>query len=153
VATSQLRLLVEARIIEPYPVPARPLPPDVRPAVRKVYEGFLFLLACKWWHTPQAPTPFSWRFAAAWCGVGERHVGEAMQWLLARGYLHQVGRYRQMALFFAQVGTNTIRSAHPERGARRAGTNGALIDAGGALIMATRNGWGSLSNTRGFKKG
>ena len=99
VATWQLRLLAEAGILAPYSAPVRPLPSDVRPAVRTVYEGFLFLLACKWWHTPEAPTPFSWRFAAAWCGVGERHVGEAMQWLLAQGYLRQVGQYRQMALF------------------------------------------------------
>jgi Bifunctional DNA primase/polymerase, N-terminal len=99
VATWQLRLLVEARILEPYPVLARPLPPEVRPAIRKVYEGFRFLLACKWWHTPEAPTPFSWRFAAAWCGLGERHVGEAMHWLLTQGFLRLVGRYRGMALF------------------------------------------------------
>jgi hypothetical protein len=57
------------------------------------------LLGCKWWHTPQAPTMFSWRFAAAWCGLGERHVGEAMHWLLAHGWLRQVGRYRGMVLF------------------------------------------------------
>jgi hypothetical protein len=99
VATWQLRLLIEARILAPYPVAARPLPVEVRPAVRKVYAGFVFLLACKWWHTPQAPSPFSWRFAAAWCGLGERHVGEAMHWLLAQGWLRQVGQYRNMALF------------------------------------------------------
>ena len=67
--------------------------------VRKVYEGFEFLLACKWRHTPQAPAPFSWRFAAAWCGLGERHIGEAMRWLLAHGFLRRVGRHRQAALF------------------------------------------------------
>jgi hypothetical protein len=99
VATWQLRLLIEARILEPYPVPARPLPLHARPAVRKVYAGFVFLFACKWWHTPAAPTPFSWRFAAAWCGLRERHVGEAMHWLLAQGFLRQVGRYRNTALF------------------------------------------------------
>jgi hypothetical protein len=99
VATWQLRLLVEARILEPYPVSGRPLPPEVRPAVRKVYEGFLFLLGCKWWHTPQAPTTFSWRFAAAWCGLGASHVGEAMHWLLAQGFLRQVGTYQRTALF------------------------------------------------------
>jgi hypothetical protein len=100
VATWQLRLLVEARILGPYPVPARPLPLDTRPAVRQVCEGFVSLLPCKWWHTPEAPTPFSWRFAAAWCGLGERHVGEAMQWPLAQGLIHPVGRHRQMALFW-----------------------------------------------------
>jgi hypothetical protein len=99
VATWQLRLLVEAGMLAPYPVSARPLPSAVPPAVHLVYEGFLFLLGCKWWHTPQAPTTFSWRFAAAWCGLGERHVGEAMHWLLAQGWLRQVRQYRQMALF------------------------------------------------------
>jgi hypothetical protein len=99
VATWQLRLLIEARILSPYPVPAHPLPSDVRPAIRTVYEGFLFLLACKWWHTREAPTPFSWRFAAAWCGLGERHVGDAMHWLLAHGWLRQVGTHGQMVLF------------------------------------------------------
>jgi Bifunctional DNA primase/polymerase, N-terminal len=99
VATWQLRLLIEADILAPYPVSARPLPSEVRPAIRLVYEGFLLLLACKWWYTPQAPTTFSWRFAAVWCGLGERHVGEAMHWLLAHGVIRQVGRYRGMALF------------------------------------------------------
>ncbi len=103
VATWQLRLLVEAMILEPYPVAVRPLPPDVRPAVRKVYEGFRFLLACKWWHTPEAPTAFSWRFAAAWCGLGERHVGDAMQWLLAQGFIRQMGKHRRTALFLPGV--------------------------------------------------
>jgi hypothetical protein len=98
VATWQLRLLVEADILAPYPVPARALLCDVRPAIRMVYEGFLLLLRCKWWHTLQAPTTFSWSSAAAWCGLGERHVGGAMHWLLAHGWLRQVGRYRRMAL-------------------------------------------------------
>jgi bifunctional DNA primase/polymerase-like protein len=103
VATWQLRLLVEARILEPYSVPARPLPPEVRSAIRRVYEGFRFLLACKWWHTPEAPTPFSWRFAATWCGLGERHVGDAMHWLLAQGFLRQVGKHGRTALFLPGV--------------------------------------------------
>jgi hypothetical protein len=99
VATWQLRLLVEAGILPPYPVPARPLPPHVPSAIRTVYEGFIFLLGCKWWHTPQAPTPFSWRFAEAWCGLGTRQVGEAMHWLLVQGFLRQVGTHQRTALF------------------------------------------------------
>jgi hypothetical protein len=99
VATWQLRLLVEAGLLEPSPVPACPLPSTVRPSIRRIYEGFLFLLACKWWHTPQASTTFAWRFAAAWCGVETRQVEQAMPWLLAHGWLRQVGTYRQMALF------------------------------------------------------
>jgi len=99
VATWQLRLLVEAGILERYPVPARGLPPAAPRAARTVYEGFLLLLGCKWWHTPQAPAPFSWRFAAAWCGLGVRQAGQAMHWLLAHGVLRQVGTHRRMALF------------------------------------------------------
>jgi hypothetical protein len=78
---------------------AYPLPPGVDPAIRRVYAGFVLLLGCKWWHTPQAPTPFAWRFAAEWCGLGERQVEEAMQWLLVHGWFRHMGRYRGMALF------------------------------------------------------
>jgi hypothetical protein len=99
VATWQLRLLVEAGILERYPVPARGLPLATPRAARTVYEGFLFLLGCKWWHTPQAPALFSWRFAAAWCGLGARQAGQAMRWLLAHGSLRRVGTHRRTALF------------------------------------------------------
>jgi hypothetical protein len=99
VATWQLRLLVEAGLLAPYPVPARGLPPAAPPAARAVYEGFRFLLACKWWHTPQAPAPFAWRFAAAWCGLGVRQAGAALRWLLACGWLRRVGTHRRTALF------------------------------------------------------
>jgi hypothetical protein len=104
VATWQLRLLTEARILEPYPVSIRPLPLDVRPAIRKIYEGFQLLLACKWWHTPDVPAPFAWRFAAAWCGLGTSHVGDAMHWLLAHGFLRQVGTHGRTALFLPGIG-------------------------------------------------
>jgi hypothetical protein len=104
VATWQLRLLVEAGLLEPYPLPTCSLPAHVPPAVHKVYEGFLLLLGCKWWHTPQAPSMFAWRFAAAWCGLEVRHIGEAMQWLVVHGWLRQVGQYRGMALFLLGEG-------------------------------------------------
>jgi hypothetical protein len=104
VATWQLRLLVEAGLLEPYPVPARPLPLAAPPAARTVYEGFLLLLGCKWWHTPQAPTTFAWRFAAAWCGLEARQTEEAMHWLLARSWLRQVELYRAMPLYLPGEG-------------------------------------------------
>jgi hypothetical protein len=92
-------LLVEAGVVPPAPVQARPLPPGVRPVVRKVYEGFQRLLACKGLLKPGEPTVFTWRFAAAWCGVAMPYVGEAMTWLLKHGYIRQRGLYRRMALF------------------------------------------------------
>ena len=90
-ATWQLRLLIETEILTPYPVPTRSLPLAAPRVIRQVYEGFLLLPACKWWHTPQVPIPFAWRFAAAWCGIEAWHVGDAVQWLLAHGWLRQVG--------------------------------------------------------------
>jgi hypothetical protein len=95
----QMRLLVEASIVPPALVRARPLPPAVRPAYHRVYEGFQRLLGCKWLLKPGEPTAFAWRFAAAWCGVAMPHVGAAMRWLLEQGYLRQVGQYKRMALF------------------------------------------------------
>ena len=38
---------------------------NVRPSVRKLYEGFRLLLGCKWLYAHGEPTTFSWRLAAA----------------------------------------------------------------------------------------
>jgi hypothetical protein len=100
----QMRLLVEANVVPPALVRARPLAPSVRRAYRQVYAGFQHLLACKWLLKPGKPTAFAWRFAAAWCGVSTPLVGEARRWLLQQGYLRQVGTQKSrkgypMALF------------------------------------------------------
>jgi hypothetical protein len=98
--TWQMLLLVEAGVVPPAPVQARPLPPGVRPAVRKVYEGFLRLLACKWLLKPGEPTAFTWRFAAAWCGLSNPDfAGQGLQALMKDGYIRQVGTYKRTALF------------------------------------------------------
>jgi hypothetical protein len=97
--TWQLRLLVDAAVLPPYPVCALELPDYAPSGVKRVYAGFRHLLACKWWHTSEAPTPFTWHFAAVWCQVGERQAGEAMAWLLKHGYLRQAGKLHRMALF------------------------------------------------------
>lgn len=102
-ATWQLRLLVDAGVLSAAAVPVVELPPEVSDTARRVYQGFRLLLGCKWLHTPQTPTVFSWRFAAAWCQASERLIGEAMQYLLGRGYLLPAGkqpcRGRELALF------------------------------------------------------
>jgi Bifunctional DNA primase/polymerase, N-terminal len=95
----QMRLLIEAGIVPPVPVKVRQLPPGVRLTVYWLYEGFRLLLGCKWLLKPGEPTTFAWRFAAAWCGLGERHIGEAMTWLLQHGYLRKVGTHKRVALF------------------------------------------------------
>ncbi|HEY5869381.1 MAG TPA: hypothetical protein VI542_28105 [Candidatus Tectomicrobia bacterium] len=98
--TWQLRLLVDAGVVAPYPVHARELPADAPMSVQKVYRGFIHLLACKWLYTAQAPTPYSWRFAAAWCGMRSmKQIGAAMTWLFKRGYVRRVGTHKRMVLF------------------------------------------------------
>ncbi|WP_158211776.1 bifunctional DNA primase/polymerase [Alkalihalobacterium alkalinitrilicum] len=102
-ATWSIRMLVDLQMIDPYPVKAKILPNNEKETVKKVYEGFKLLLGCKWLYTPNEPTPFSWRFARAWCGVSERKCGEAIRYLLAKGYIEIVGetsgRGRKMSLF------------------------------------------------------
>jgi hypothetical protein len=74
-------------------------------SVKQVYTGFLDLLRAKWLHTPGEPTPFTWSFAAAWCGMRSAgYVVSAIKWLLKEGYLRHVGVYRpahgrKMAVF------------------------------------------------------
>jgi len=102
-ATWSLRLIVEAGLVRPADVPHRPLPrvlPDTAPfGVRKVYDGFLLLLGCKWLHTKAAPSLFSHSFAGRWCGLGENQAAEAKKWLLSKGYLSIVDTYKTWALF------------------------------------------------------
>ena len=82
----QLRLLIAAAVLLPYPVRAKSLPSDVPRHIKQLYNGFLDLLRAKWLHTPGEPTPFTWRFAAAWCGMHSAgSIVKGMQWLLKRG--------------------------------------------------------------------
>lgn len=90
-AVWSIRLLVEAGVIDPAPVDSLILPSNVRPSVRKVWDGFRLLLGCKWLHSHGDPTPFTRRFASNWCGLAERHTVEAVKQLLRMGMMEQVG--------------------------------------------------------------
>ncbi len=81
-AVWQTRLLIEAGLIAPALVTLAPLPGGESQTVKKVYEGFRFLLGCKWLRDPNSPTAFAYRFAAAWCGVGINQAGAAIKRLL-----------------------------------------------------------------------
>lgn len=86
-ATWHLRLLVDAGVLKPSQFKAPELPCAVKPAIKKVYEGFLHLFRCKWLHTFQEPSSFSRIFAAAWCGVTERIARGAINELIKMGYM------------------------------------------------------------------
>ena len=63
------------------------------------------LLQCKWLYDHGKPTPLTEGFAAAWCGIGSKHVyAECMHWLRRHGYLRYVGRERGSKVFLPGEG-------------------------------------------------
>lgn len=95
-ATWLLRLMVETGFAVPAEVEMPPLPVDCSSYLRKVYDGFKLLLGCRWLHTPGAPAPLAWRFAAAWCGVSKPTAGKAIRELLRLGIIQVVGKHKVM---------------------------------------------------------
>lgn len=98
-ATWGIRLLTEAGILPPFDVQPLRLPMDAPLSAVKVAKGFRELLSCKWIYTPYAPTPFSRRFASAWCGMGEPQAGEGLTYLRDHGILRIVDRIRSIPLY------------------------------------------------------
>jgi hypothetical protein len=70
---------------------AHKLPEDAPESVKKLYKGFILLLALRTLYNPeQVGAPFSWRFAEGWCGIGSPStVQKAMRYLLERGYVYK----------------------------------------------------------------
>ena len=94
-----LILYVEAGVLAPVLVPARPLPPEVGGIVRHVYERFLFLLACRWNYTHGAPAPFDRRFAAALCNLPERAARAAIDELDRGGHIYIADKHGRTRLW------------------------------------------------------
>jgi hypothetical protein len=86
--TLKQRLEIESGRRRPFEVPAGLLPDDVHPIVKTSYDGFLYLLQCRWLHTPHVPAPWTHPFAARWCGnITERQAKDARQQLVKMGAL------------------------------------------------------------------
>ncbi len=77
------RLLWEAGLLTLPSVDMVPLPEDAPDYVRTVYDGFRLLVQIRWLFKMGESVTFSWRFASAWCGVGQYRVQQAMRYLLA----------------------------------------------------------------------
>lgn len=86
-----IRALADAKLVTLPVIMAPKLPEDAPAIVCDTYHGFRELLAVRSVYGPQqTAAPFSWDFAAAWTGRGRRQVGEALRWLMKRGYLTRV---------------------------------------------------------------
>jgi len=103
-ATWKLRLLVEAGLVDPIHVDMPPLPPEASPITHRVLAAFCYLLSCKWLYTAGVPSPFTWKFAAGWCGVPERQAGEAIRELLRLGALRRVGTWKRTTSLYLPGG-------------------------------------------------
>jgi len=67
---------------------SRALRADARANIEKVYRGFILLLRVREAYEPGSlPAPYSYRFAARWCGMKREAAGAAVKWLFAHGYL------------------------------------------------------------------
>ena len=82
---------------------ARPLPEEAPEAAKELYKGFVMLLGIrKLYNADQEATPFSWRFAAGWCGgLTNYKIKQGMAWLLGKGFLHKVGTTSSRTSLFA----------------------------------------------------
>jgi hypothetical protein len=100
-----LRALITSGYLEPADVPAKPLPPQVRPAVRTLYDGFILNFQGRWLYEPGRPMPYTREFAKAWCGITSNHVvEEGIAWLRRHGYMWYVGRERGSQVFLPGEG-------------------------------------------------
>jgi hypothetical protein len=85
--TWRLRLMVEAGLLDPYPVEMKPLPDDMPKLFLHFCERFRYLCACKWTYQERAPTMFSDEFAAGWCGIREGSIWKLRRLAVAHGFM------------------------------------------------------------------
>jgi hypothetical protein len=93
------RLDVESGRCRPYDVGATRLPDDSDRNVRTSFDGFVYLLACRWLHTPFEPAPWAHDFAEAWCGIPARLAKEARRELVQMKALIHVGDWGRAKLW------------------------------------------------------
>jgi hypothetical protein len=86
-----VKALVDTRFLKPLPILAPRLPAGTPDSVRDVYKGFLEVLELHRIYNPDdMGAPYSYRFAHRWTGRGMRQCKEAIQWLVANGYMRIV---------------------------------------------------------------
>jgi hypothetical protein len=98
-AVWKLRLLIESGLVDPASVMISPPPAEVSAQAHLVAAGFQLLLSAKWLYEYGAPTPYTRRFAAAWCGLREIDAAIAIRKLRQLGLMRQVGTFKRMKLY------------------------------------------------------
>ena len=100
-----IRCLVDLGYIDYPRMLARSLPDDAPESAQILYSGFLRLLGIrKLYDGSQEEAPFSWRFAAGWCGgLTNYKIKQGMAWLLGNGYLHKRGTTTSRTTLFGLI--------------------------------------------------
>jgi hypothetical protein len=101
-----IRLLVDAGVLPAYPVKAPKLKGEFSHTEQVLYEGFQLLESVKWLYEI-APTPFTWEFAATWCGLPKSQVEQGMPKLIGKGYFRNVGDLSHGTALFV-LGTRSL---------------------------------------------
>jgi len=82
------RAAVELGFLDPPSLIAPRLPDDAPRGVRRVYDGFVYLLRCRMIHDPEQRTaPYTYDFINRWTGVRRNDIAKALKWLRANRYL------------------------------------------------------------------
>jgi hypothetical protein len=87
------------------PVPNEPLPDDVFPAVQRYYDGFIYLLRCRWTDSQHygAPAPFSMEFAEEWTGLNKFVCRGCRKWLVDNDYMVESGNVGRTKLWLPKT--------------------------------------------------
>jgi hypothetical protein len=71
------RLLFDAGVLEPASIPDIPLPNDTPEDARIIYQGFRYLLGCRWLYE-QVASPLSHRFGVDWCQTSQQAISRGI---------------------------------------------------------------------------
>ena len=107
-----LRALHDIGAIEVPEIPCYPIPKSAdfsgtsRASIEKVYQGFVYLLRLRrLYEQGQKGTPYTFTFAAGWCGLSCHQVaGRAVTWLMKNGYIRRVGETEKPGRFGKPIG-------------------------------------------------
>ena len=98
-AVWQLRMLVQCELVRPEAVSPCKLPDGLAASTIQLYEGFLFLLACKWLHTPDHSTVFAKGFACAWSQTSTSLFRDSLLELIDVGAIVKAGKHGNSNLY------------------------------------------------------
>jgi Bifunctional DNA primase/polymerase, N-terminal len=108
----KLRLLNTLGYIESADVDLMTSAPPLSPTARRVLTGFNLLLRVRWASAYGEPAPFTWRFAAHWCGMSQKEAGAGLQELRRLGVIVKIRTEKRIPYYLpTAAGTGLVGEA------------------------------------------